>query len=46
MFTTYNNKNRNKNQEPIFNYLIIFLISIFFISILEKTKIINYLLHS
>lgn len=45
MFTTYNNKNRNKNQEPIFNYLIIFLISIFFISILEKTKIINYLLY-
>lgn len=45
MFTTYNNKNGNKNQEPIFNYLIIFLISIFFIIVLEKTKIINYLLY-
>ena len=45
MITTYNNKNGSKNQEPIFNYLIIFLISIFFISILEKTKIINYLLY-
>ena len=45
MFTTYNNKNGSKNQEPILNYSIIFLISIFFIGILEKTKIINYLLY-
>lgn len=45
MFTTYNNKNRNKNQEAIFKYIIIFLISILFISILEKTKIITYLLY-
>ena len=45
MITTYNNKNGSKNQEPIFNYLIIFLISIVFISVLEKTKIINYLFY-
>lgn len=45
MITTYNNKNGSKNQEPIFKYIIIFLISMIFITLLEKTKIINYLFY-
>lgn len=45
MITTYNNKNGSKNQEPIFKYIIIFLISMIFITLLEKTRIINYLFY-
>lgn len=43
MLTTYSIKNGSKNQGAILKYITIFLISIFFIAILEKTKIINYL---
>ena len=43
MLTTYSIKNGSKNQGAILKYITIFLISIFFIAILEKSKIINYL---
>ena len=45
MLTTYSIKNGSKNQGAILKYITIFLISIFFIAILEKSKIINYLLY-
>lgn len=43
MLTTYSIKNRSKNQGAILKYITIFLISIFFLVILEKTEVISYL---